>query len=107
MKINNKLIVYFIVAYQRSMIKDQQSTINDPKSGEGDHLVRRIAASPDKLQSFKKSCVILLSSLRWSMKTKTIKRKISHLYVSFVEITLMAQGSIKVIIKELKTPRNG
>jgi hypothetical protein len=83
MKINNKLIVYFIVAYQ-------QSTINDPKSGEGDHLVRRRAASPDKLRSFKKSCVILLSSLRWNMKTKTIKRKISHLYVSIVEITLMA-----------------
>jgi hypothetical protein len=97
MKISNKLIVYLLLH-----IKNQQSKINNPKSGEGDHLVRRRAASPDKLRSFKKSCVILLLSL-----TKTIERKISHLYVSFVEITLMAQGSIKVIIKELKTPRYG
>jgi hypothetical protein len=78
--------------------------INNPKSekviiwSEGEQLV---------LISFKSiKNVILFSSLRWSMRMKTIERKISHLYVSFVDITLMAQGSIKVIIKKLKSGQN-
>jgi hypothetical protein len=72
---------------------------NNPKTGEDDHFVRRRAASPDKLRSFKSSCVILISEVEYEDHRKEDEPLVCELRGD----NLNGTGYKLVRIKELKT----